>query len=147
MPSKLQADTVGPVDVAVIGFEGNHFTGDIAPALLELQGNGTVRILDLSFVSKDGEGAVSTVEVSDSAVAAAFAQVTEDEFDLLSDEDLKLAAEQLPLESSALVVAWENTWAARLARGVRDSQGRVLFMERVPHDDVVRAITALDEEE
>ena len=47
---------VGPVDVYIIGFPGNKFTGRIAPAILELVENGTIRILDLLFVSKDAEG-------------------------------------------------------------------------------------------
>ena len=42
---------VGPVDVYIIGFPGNKFTGQIAPAILELVENGTIRVLDLLFVS------------------------------------------------------------------------------------------------
>ena len=33
MPAGLDVDTIGPVDVAVILFEGNKFNGDVAPAL------------------------------------------------------------------------------------------------------------------
>ncbi len=35
LPAGLDADTIGPVDVAVILFEGNKFNGDVAPALSE----------------------------------------------------------------------------------------------------------------
>ena len=31
---------VGPVDVVIVGFPGNKFTGDIAPALLDLADQG-----------------------------------------------------------------------------------------------------------
>ena len=33
---------VGPVDVYIIGFPGNKFTGRIAPAIMELVDNGTI---------------------------------------------------------------------------------------------------------
>jgi len=40
MPAGLDADTIGPVDVAVILFEGNKFNGDVAPALSDLSDSG-----------------------------------------------------------------------------------------------------------
>ena len=43
----------GPVDVYIIGFPGNKFTGRIAPAIMELVEDGTIRVLDLLFVMKD----------------------------------------------------------------------------------------------
>ena len=55
MPAGLDVDTIGPVDVAVILFEGNKFNGDVAPALSDLNDSGTVRIIDLAFVRKDDE--------------------------------------------------------------------------------------------
>ena len=52
---------VGPVDVYIIGFPGNKFTGRIAPAILDLVENGTIRVLDLLFVMKDADGVVTTL--------------------------------------------------------------------------------------
>ncbi|MEU3397296.1 DUF6325 family protein [Streptomyces filamentosus] len=146
MPATLDAETAGPVDVAVIAFDGNRFNGDVAPALHDLQANGTVRVLDLAFVTKDAAGEVAFVEIADSEVAGRFEQLTGEEFDLLSDHDLDAVAASLPPESSALVIAWENTWAARLTTALRASGGQVVLMERIPHEDVVRAVSALDEE-
>ncbi|WP_327307372.1 DUF6325 family protein [Streptomyces sp. NBC_01298] len=141
----LTAESIGPVDVAVVAFDGNRFNGDVAPALRELQESGVVRILDLTFVRKERDGAVSVVELADSEVADQFERVLGEEFDLLSDEDLETVAQGLAPESSALVVVWENAWATRLASAVRESNGQVLFMERVPRDGVERAVAALTE--
>ncbi|MFZ3496743.1 DUF6325 family protein [Streptomyces sp. 5.8] len=141
----LTAESIGPVDVAVVTFDGNRFNGDVAPALRELQESGVVRILDLTFVRKERDGAVSVVELADSEVADQFERVLGEEFDLLSDEDLETVAQGLAPESSALVVVWENAWATRLASAVRESNGRVLFMERIPRDGVERAVAALTE--
>jgi len=146
MPTALQADSMGPVDVAVILFEGNQFNGDVAPAIAELVDSGTVRVIDLAFVRKETDESISTVEVSEADVADAFKDINESQFDLLSDEDLSDIAGGLDPGSSALVVVWENSWAARMAAAVRASQGRVIDFERIPADRVVRAVAALNEE-
>ena len=56
---------IGPVDVVIIGFPGNRFTGRIAPALMELVDSGTIRIIDLLFVMKDADGVTTTIDVAD----------------------------------------------------------------------------------
>jgi uncharacterized membrane protein len=145
MAELLQADRIGPVDVAVIAFDGNDFNGDIAPALADLQASGTVNVIDLAFVRKDADGSTAIVEVADDALASAFDQIADSQFDLLSEDDLTDLARGLEPESSAMVVVWENSWAARFASAVRKSHGRVAMLERIPHENVERAITALGE--
>jgi uncharacterized membrane protein len=144
MPGASATDEIGPVDVAVIAFEGNQFNGDVAPAIAQLQDDGTVRIIDLTFVSKDLDGSVSADEVADSDVASAFERLTSSQFDLLSDDDLTKIADDLEPGSSAMVVVWENTWAARLSASLRGSHGRVVSMDRIPREAVLTAFTALN---
>lgn len=146
MPTALKVDTIGPVDVAVILFEENKFNGEVAPALADLAAEGTVRIIDMAFVTKDLDGSTAFIEIEDAEVADAFADVAGAELDLLSDADLMEAAAGLDPGSSAMVIVWENTWAGRLATAIRESHGRVIAMERIPHDRVVEAVAALDEE-
>ncbi|WP_435198695.1 DUF6325 family protein [Janibacter sp. GS2] len=146
MPVDLPADTIGPVDVAVIHFEGNEFNGEVAPALADIHTSGAVRIIDLAFVRKDSAGSVAILEMGDSEVAEAFDQVEGSRFDLLSDADLEGVATGLEPDASALVVVWENSWAARLASAVRGSNGRLEALERIPRETVLRAVAALDED-
>ncbi|MFZ2012628.1 MAG: DUF6325 family protein [Nocardioides sp.] len=146
MSVTLKPDQIGPVDVAVIAFVGNQFNGDVAPALQELNQSGVVRIVDLAFVLKDEDGTVSSVEVEDAELADVFSSVYGDQFDLLSDDDLAVIGHQLDPNTSALVVVWENSWAARLAAAIRDSHGTLIEQERIPRETVLRAIAALDEE-
>ncbi len=145
MPAGLDADSVGPVDVAVILFEGNKFNGDVAPALAELNDSGTVRIIDFAFVRKEADGSASVVEAGDAEVAEQF-DIHGTPFDLLSEDDLLGVADQLEAGSSALVIVWENSWAARLAAAVRASDGRLISQDRIPREIVLEAIAALDQE-
>jgi hypothetical protein len=147
MPAGVDVDAIGPVDVAVILFECNQFHDDIAPALVELQESGQVRIIDLAFVMRDSEGNAAAVEIEDTDVAAAFDQVNDHPLDLLNDEDLQGIADGLDANSSALAIVWENRWAARLARAVRESNGELIVQERIPRAVVVSALQALDEDE
>lgn len=139
-------ESIGPVDVAVVLFEGNQFNGEVAPAIAELQQSGTVRIIDLAFLTKDAEGNAAFVEVEDAEISAAFAGITESQLDLMSDEDLIGLANDLEPESSALVIVWENTWASRLASAIRGSGGELVSYFRIPREAVVEAILDLEEE-
>src|SRR5664280_3615782 len=107
MPTGLDPETIGPVDVALIVFEGNDFTGDVAPALAELHDSGTVRVIDLDFVRKEADGTTSSIEVGDADVADEFERVNNTEFDLLSDEDLtELASGLERIHSGESLIAW-----------------------------------------
>ena len=55
---------VGSIEYAVIAFPGNHFKGEILPAIQELVDNGIVRILDIVLVIRDAAGDVQSLEVS-----------------------------------------------------------------------------------
>lgn len=145
MPS-LQETLTGPVDLAVIHFEGSEFNGDIAPAIIELHDEGIVRIIDCSLVQKEDDGSISVLEVADVEIADAFARVTDSQLDLLSDQDLERVAEGLSPGSSALIIVWENTWTRRLANAVRESKGELVELMRIPHEYVQDALAALDEE-
>jgi hypothetical protein len=144
MPGATTADTIGPVDVAVIAFEGNQFNGDVAPAIAELQETGVVRIIDLTFVRKDADGTVAVDEIEDAGIAEAFERLTTSQLEMLSEGDLEAIAEDLDPNSSAMVIVWENSWAARLGASLRGSHGQVMSLERIPHDVVVAALAALD---
>ncbi len=144
MATALSAETVGPVDVALILFEGNRFNGDVAPAIVELQQSGIVHVIDLALLAKDDDGKVAFLEVGDEDSVDGFERLAVDQVDLLSDEDLEELAAGLDPGSSALVVVWENTWTSRLAQAIRDSHGRLLLHERIPRETVVAAIDDLD---
>ncbi len=146
MTATIDAQSIGPVDVAVIAFVGDAFTGELAPALRELIDSGTVRIIDLAFVRKALDGTTSSVEVIDTDIAAAFGGLEDEQQDLLNDDDLVMIAESLEPASAALVIVWENCWAAKFAQAVRRANGMLVSQDRIPHETVVRAIEALQSE-
>lgn len=137
---------IGPIEYLLIEFPGNRFTGEIAPAIADLVENGTIRILDLVFVMKDDDGTISTFEYDELDELAVYAEIDGDAGGVLSDEDLALAAEVLPANSSALLILWEDLWAAPLASAIRGAGGVIRGGERIPHDIVVAALGSMEED-
>ena len=136
--------TTGPVEFIEIVFPGNRFNDEIVPALRELVDSGTVRILDLLFIKKDADGNVQSFELSALAPeeSAAFDTLDGEIDDLLSPEDIQLAAQDLPNNSAAGLLVWENVWAARFADAVRAANGVVNINERVPRGALEAALAA-----
>jgi hypothetical protein len=123
---------IGPVEYILVGFAGNEFNGDIAPAIAELAANGIIRVLDLVFISKNADGDVTSFEYDDNPLTAAFAEIDGDADGFLDEEDILAAAEELEPESSALLIVWEDVWATRLADAIAASGGELIGGSRVP---------------
>lgn len=124
----------GPIELLVLKFPGNQFKGEIIPAMEELVDNGTVRIIDLLFVRKDGNGDLTIIEMLelDEEEREAFDPLVDDVEGLLSEEDAFILAAGLEPNSSAGLLLFENTWAARFTEAVRNANGEVILSERIP---------------
>ena len=134
-------EEIGPVDYAIIAFPGNQFRGDIVPALGDLVDAGTIRIIDATFVGKDGDGNVVAFELTELApdVQEALDALNIEVGGLFNEDDLADAAESLEPNSSAALLVWENVWARKVAQAMRDAGGELIAFERLPHDVVQAA--------
>jgi hypothetical protein len=136
---------VGPVDLLIVEFPGNQFKGEIAPALRELVTDGTVRVLDLLFVYKDADGEVGSVELAGLGpdLEPAFADLDGQlGGGLLDAEDVAQVGADLALNSSAALIVWENTWAARFVTAMRNAGAKVVDQARIPAEAVAAALDA-----
>ncbi|WP_217922864.1 DUF6325 family protein [Miltoncostaea oceani] len=126
----------GPVDVVIIGFPGNRFTGRIAPALMELVESNTIRVLDLLFVTKDAAGVTTAIDIQDldPETGPAFLEVNVHDPGVLGPDDAEEVADDLAPESSALLIAFENTWAARFVEACRAADAVLIDQIRIPAD-------------
>jgi|SRR5829696_4150077 len=132
---------IGPVEYIVVGFPGNRFKGEIAPALADLVEAGTIRIIDVAFAGKDESGDLLAFELSDldSDVQKALAELGAQPTGLFSEEDLISVAETLEPGSSAALLAWENVWAKGVADAIRNAGGELYGYDRIPHEVIVAA--------
>jgi hypothetical protein len=134
---------IGPVEYILIGFPGNKFTGEIAPALAKLIESNTVRIIDLVFISKDADGNLATFEFDQLEELAPFASLDGEAGGLVGEADIEYAAAALEPNSSAALILWEDVWATELAQAVRNANGVVIEGARIPHEVVEEAFNEL----
>ena len=133
-----------PVDVMIIGFPGNNFTGQIVPAVLELVDSGTIRVIDMLFVSKDADGLITTIEAGDlnATDAPSYLSIDIAQPGALDSEDAEEISEDLPPDSSALLIAFENIWAAKVVAAMTAADAVVIDQIRIPADVVDAVLTA-----
>jgi Family of unknown function (DUF6325) len=137
-----EAPPGAPVEWVALTFPGPTLASSVAAPLADLVRAGTVRILDVAVVHKDADGVVTGTELDDEGVAG-FDDVDGEVLELLSHDDLVGIAERLDYDTSTLVVIWENLWATAFADAVRESGGTLLAHDRIPSEDVERALQAL----
>ena len=135
--------SIGPVEYLILGFPGNKFTGQIVPELAKLVDGGLIRIIDLTFISKDAAGDVKVVEYDAVEELAAFAGLDAEIGGILTDEDIAHAAVSLEPNSSAALLIWEDTWAAPFAEAVRNADGVFLEGARIPREFIEPVMSAL----
>lgn len=136
---------VGPVDLAVIGFTGELRQGGVRHAISEAVDSGAVRVLDVLLVRKDADGTVEFYDAEDSGENQDLLGFPTDLPDLIGEEDARAIADQMAPDSTVAVIAWENTWAAKIAASIRELDGEVLVMERIPAADVQAVVDAIAE--
>ena len=126
--------SIGPVEYIAIAFPGNKFSGEIIPAIRELQDSGTIRVLDLVIITKDDDGNVSSIELSEASpeTQATFAALGIENRNLLGQEDFEDIGSALDPNSTAALMIWENVWAERFARSLRNADGILVANGRIP---------------
>jgi hypothetical protein len=136
--------TLGPLDYTVIGFAGNNFDGSIAREIGKVVDAGIVRIVDLVFVTKDAGGEVDIVELDNigDKKFESFAPLLADRMGLLTPEDLGVIADDMPAETSALIILWENKWAEKIKAAILDANGFLIAHTRIQPE----ALAALNDE-
>ncbi|WP_187283079.1 DUF6325 family protein [Streptomyces sp. t39] len=137
-------EDMGPVDYLVLEFPGNRMTGEGLPLLVDLVDRGLIRILDLAFVTKDGDGTVTAVELRDAGDEAELTVFEGVSSGLLDQDDLDEAGGVLEPGNSAAVLVYENTWAAPLARALRRSGARMVAGGRIPVQALLASLDATE---
>ena len=128
--------TLGPLDYLVVGFPGNQFKGEIAPAINEARAKGIIRIVDLVFIYKDTQGATTTLEIKDlpEEIKDAFAEAAQDAEGLFTADDIDTLAREIPENNSALIVLYEHTWAVKIKEALLNARGVLITQGRIPQE-------------
>jgi len=144
--------TIGPIQLVVIGFEGDVLESQVLDEIDVAVATGDIRLIDFLVIEKDEDGHLWGSEVSvfteDDEEGAAFGALAFDLIDQEVDEsgaddypedwavaethfvmapgDINELAYQIPVGSSAIVVLFEHAWATKLHQASLEAGGVML---------------------
>jgi Family of unknown function (DUF6325) len=143
-----EAEAMGPISYLIVEFPGNKMTGEAFPALLDLVDQGLIRILDLRFVTRDDDGSIAAI---------ALTELDSGDFDitvfegvssgLLDQSDFDDAAAALEPGSSAGILIFENKWATTFVEALRRSDGQLVAAGYIPLADIAASLDAAEDSE
>jgi len=141
---------MGPVDAVLIGYPADApMTGDAVPLLLDLVDRGIIRVLDVLFVTKEGDGTFAGFNATD-LTPDTVGDLTVFEgasSGLLGNDDAARAAEHLEPGTSAVLIVYENRWSVPFANAVRRNGGQLIAHARIPVEELVAALDAAESED
>ncbi len=154
----------GPIQMLVLGFEHGNFSGEILAELRRLREHDIIRLVDVMFVTKDDDGEIATVEMSDlskdefkdlgsiagallgfgaegeegvlAGAEAGAAAMADGVFD---QEEMWDVAEAIPAGSSAAIALLEHRWAIPLRDAISRAGGMTVADAWVHPQDLVAA--------
>lgn len=141
-----ETDAMGPISYVIAQFPGNKMTGEGFPILVDLVDRGLIRILDLVFVTRDEDGSIRAVELTDidhdgTLDLAVFEGASSG---LVDDTDLADAASAIDPGSSAAILIFENRWATSFTEALRRGGAELVAAGYIPHDTLVASLDATE---
>ena len=155
-------DSIGPVQLLVVGFDEPNFDGSILAELSRLKDAELVRIIDAIVVDKDADGVVTAIQMSDltideaeqmGAFAGALIGLGTGDEDLVEvgalagalagsdghilDESMVDVLAEIPAGTAAAVALLEHRWAIGLRDAIIAAGGTPLVDEWVHPLDLV----------
>jgi len=138
---------LGPIDIVVIAYPASApMTGEAAPLLVDLVERGIIRVLDAMFVIKNEDGTFSgfdATDLTDKGVGE-FTVFEGASSGLLGEEDVARTADEIEPGSAAVMIVYENRWAAPFVSAVRRNGGVPVAFERIPAQDLIDALDAAE---
>jgi len=141
-----QSNSTGPISYLIVEFPGNKMTGEGFAHLVDLVDRGIIRILDLTFITRDTDGTTRALKLSDidrdgKLDLAVFDGVSSG---LLDAGDLADAGSVIEPGSSAGVLLFENRWAIPFVESLRAGDAQLVAAGYIPQDAIVAALDATE---
>ena len=140
--------SIGPVELFVLKYTGDRFTGVPAAKVKALSDAGIIRIIDVIFARKDEAGEVTVLQLNDldDDEFGGFDPVISDITGLLNHEDVRTLTADWAPQTTAVVALFENVWAGEFRAAVAEAGGEVLLAERIPRSVIDQLMGAREAE-
>ena len=137
----------GPIDYIIVGFDGNKFDGSILKAIGDAVDSGVIDLVALSVVSKDKDGVVTLLDVSEvgDQYLVDFVQAHPLHNEIVDKDDVEEVAELIEAETTAGLLVVEQLWAKPLKKALLNANGYLIAEGRI-HPEAAAELND-DEEE
>ena len=140
-------DAIGPIDYALLEFPDQDPTGEPAAALADLVEAGIINLYDIIAIRKEIDGNVSGFEIADLGDGTTgFAAFAGARSGLLGDEDVTEAAAAMEPGTIAVLLVYENAWAAPFVAAAAKAGGQLVASARIPAQDIIEMLDALEQQ-
>ena len=140
-------DALGPIDFLLMEFPNERTDGAAAAALADLIEAGTIRLLDLVIARKEIDGTVEVIDINGLGDVSSFVQFAGARSGLIGHDDVQQAGDAMTPGTTAALLVFENAWAAPFVAAARKNGGEVIASMRIPAQDVIDALDALETQE
>ena len=121
-------------------------TGEAVPIFLDLVDRGIIRVLDALLVKKEEDGTFSGVDIADldEESVGHLTAFTGASSGLLDNDDAALVGAEIEPGSAAVMIVYENRWAAPFAAAVRRNGGVLIANERIHVQALLDAVERVE---
>jgi uncharacterized membrane protein len=140
------SDALGPISYLIVEFPGNKMTGEGFEILVDLVDRGLIRILDLTFVTRDEDGSIRGLELREMDSEGGFDLTVFEGVSsgILDDSDVTDAASVITPGSSAGILIFENRWATSFVQALRRSEAQLVAAGYIPQDTLLASLDATE---
>ena len=126
-----KAMDIGPVELIVLVFPGEGADPAVAEVLTEVTSGGHITVLDLAVLTRTADGLVRITDVHENLDGTGFGSLTITAQPVITQDDLDAVRASLEPGKSAAIVAFEHSWALRLAVAAEGAGGAVIRTDAI----------------
>jgi uncharacterized membrane protein len=117
---------IGPVELIVLVFPGEGADPAVAEVLTEVTSGGHITVFDLAVLTRTPDGLVRIADVHENLDDTGFGSLVITARPVITRDDLDTVRASLEPGKSAAIVAFEHSWARRLAAAAEGAGGAVI---------------------
>ena len=128
---KGKAMDIGPVELIVLVFPGEGADPAVTEVLTEVTSGGQITVLDLAVLTRTPDGLVRTADVHENLDDIGFGSLVITAQPVITQDDLDTVRASLEPGKSAAIMAFEHSWARRLAVAAEGAGGAVIRTDAI----------------
>jgi hypothetical protein len=137
---------VGPIDFLALEFPGARLNGEGMAIIVDLVERGIIRVLDMRAVLRAEDGTITAAAITDldGDGVLDLAVFEGAESGLIDEDDINEAGELIQPGDAVALIVYENTWAGPFVSAMRRAGASVVASARIPADEVIARLEALE---